>query len=112
VLVISCMSDYVTPNKPRELNAAGGIMATLQVRSIDDRLYAALSQRAAQDHRSISQEVIVILKQHLSQPDNSASATDRFLTLCGAWQDDREPADIAREIRADRRSGRRFTEAL
>lgn len=87
-------------------------MATLQVRSIDDQLYEALGRRAAQDHRSISQEVIAILKQHLSRPDDPASGTDRFLALCGTWQDDREPADIAQEIRASRRSGRRFTEAL
>lgn len=83
-------------------------MATLQVRSIDDQLYEALGQRAAQDHRSISQEVVAILKQYLAKPDDPASGTDHFLALCGSWQDDRSPSDIAQAIRASRRAGQRF----
>ena len=42
-------------------------MATLQVRSIDNQLYKALGRRAAQDNRSISQEVDAILQEYLSQ---------------------------------------------
>ena len=66
-------------------------MATLQVKSIDDRLYKLLGQKAKMDNRSISQEVIAIIKEHLSEPRKNSSvlATDRFLEMCGTWKDNR-----------------------
>ena len=88
-------------------------MATLQVRSIDDQLYEALGKLAARDHRSISQEVVAILKEHLSQPvRHTAAATEEFLSLCGTWQEDRSAEEIADEIRAHRQSATRFQNTL
>lgn len=40
----------------------GGIMAILQVRDIDDRLYASLKAIAKSQNRSISQGVIYIIE--------------------------------------------------
>ena len=55
-------------------------MATLQVRSMDDRLYEALGRRAAMDNRSISQEVVMIIKEYLSAPDaHHKRKTESFL---------------------------------
>jgi len=85
-------------------------MATLQVRSIDDQLYEALGKKAARDNRSISQEVIAILKEHLSQPAPHKSATEKFLELCGTWKDDKSAKEISRSIRESRKSGTRFKE--
>lgn len=89
-------------------------MATLQVRSIDDQLYEALGKLAARDHRSISQEVVAILKEHLSQPvrHTAATTTEEFLSLCGTWQEDRSAEEIAEEIRAHRQSVTRFQGTL
>jgi len=90
-------------------------MATLQVRSIDDQLYEALGKLAARDHRSISQEVVAILKEHLSRPvrhTTAISSTEEFLSLCGTWQEDRSAEEIAGEIRANRKSATRFRETL
>ena len=88
-------------------------MAVLQVRSIDDQLYATLARRAALDHRSISQEVISILKKHLSTPEpRFADTTNSFLEMCGCWEDSREAEDIVVEIRADRQSARRFKDVF
>ena len=84
-------------------------MATLQVRSIDDQLYEALGRRAAMENRSISQEVVAILKDYLSRPVFShESATAAFLELAGSWQDEREVHQIASDLRKSRRSRRRF----
>ena len=75
-------------------------MATLQVRSIDNQLYKALGARAAMENRSISQEVIAILKDYLSRPSTKhGTMTEDFLQLCGTWQDDRPEEEIAAEIR-------------
>ena len=65
-------------------------MATLQVRSIDDRLYKALGKRAHMDNRSISQEVVMMIKQYLSSTDsNYRRKSDALLELAGSWEDGR-----------------------
>jgi len=89
-------------------------MATLQVRSVDDRLYHALSVRATMENRSISQEVITILEDYLSRPSNRhKSITEEFLQLCGTWRDERSESEIAAEIRRERNStGGRFEGSL
>ena len=84
-------------------------MANLQVRDIDDRLYQSLRDRASQDKRSISQEVVLILEKYLSDPNQfSTNPTDEFLRLSGAWEDDRDADAIIQELRGNRSSGTRF----
>ncbi len=84
-------------------------MATLQVRSIDEQLYRALGKRAAMENRSISQEVVSMLKAYLSTPAaNYQGLTARFLEMCGSWDDTRDEDDIIAEIRQDRRTSERF----
>lgn len=88
-------------------------MATLQVRSLDDRLYKSLGRRASRQNRSISQEVTFILKDYLSKPQNEGkNATDQFLELAGTWDDDRSAKEIVKEIRKSRKSSSRFKETL
>ena len=88
-------------------------MATLQVRSIDERLYGALGRRAEMDHRSISQEVVAILNDHLASPARTShgAATDAFLELAGSWTDERAADAIIAEIRQARKTSR-FRSAL
>ena len=86
-------------------------MATLQVKGMDDRLYKALSARAAQDNRSISQEVVTIIEEFLSKPGKSPrESMVAFLEMAGSWEDDRSDEEIVQEIRRNRRSGRRFVD--
>jgi plasmid stability protein len=88
-------------------------MATLQVRSMDDRLYEALGKRAAMENRSISQQVVFILKTYLATPaSRHPEATERFLEICGTWDDPRDAETIAAGIRAARRTGRRSEATL
>ena len=80
-------------------------MATLQVRSVDDQLYEALGKRALMENRSISQEVVFILKAYLSSPPvKYQEATARFLEICGSWEDTRDADDIISEIRQSRQT--------
>lgn len=79
-------------------------MATLQVKSIDNKLYEALKQKAKLDHRSISQEVITIILDSLSQPvKNAEQATYDFLKLSGAWAGSESATKILDEIRRGRK---------
>ena len=86
-------------------------MATLQVRSIDDNLYKVLGRRASMDNRSISQEVVAILKTHLAKPEKRyADTTSIFLEMCGSWSDERPAREIAEEIRQARQNRGRSRE--
>ena len=78
-------------------------MATLQVRSIDKQLYKALGFRAAMDNRSISQEVVAILKTYLSSPSSKhTNNTNAFIELCGTWHDEKNAEQIIEEIKENR----------
>lgn len=84
-------------------------MAILQVRDIDERLYEHIKTSAKQQNRSISQEVITILEEHLNSTNREhRNATLEFLAMEGSWKDDRPAAEIAADIRAGRRNSRRF----
>jgi plasmid stability protein len=87
------------------------IMATLQVKGMDDRLYQALGARAAMENRSISQEVVSIIQKYLSTPlEDSRVSARALLALAGSWQDERSAEEIVRDIRQSRRFGRRNKE--
>jgi hypothetical protein len=82
-------------------------MAILQVKGMDDRLYEALAARAAGENRSISQQVVTIIRDFLARPGRPArKSTEEFISLCGTWADDRPARVIAAEIRRARRSAR------
>lgn len=84
-------------------------MATLQVKSVDDQLYEALGKRAVMENRSISQEVIFILKAYLSSPSlKYQESTTRFLEICGSWEDSRNADEIISEIRRSRQTVKRL----
>ncbi len=86
-------------------------MATLQVKGMDDQLYEALRARAEADNRSISQEVIMIIRSYLAGAGRDPQAVSRtLLSLVGSWDDDRSAEEIIADIRRARRPSQRFRE--
>lgn len=84
-------------------------MAILQVRDIDNHLYTTLKSAAKAEKRSLSQEVIVILRKYLSNPSLfQRSPTLDFLSLTGSWSDDRPADAIVAGIKEQRKNSRRF----
>ncbi len=84
-------------------------MAILQVRDIDDRLYASLKAIAKSQNRSISQEVISIIEKYLSNPAvYKSNPTKEFIALSGAWEDDRSADEIIDSIKKSHKNSRRF----
>jgi plasmid stability protein len=74
-------------------------MATMQIKSMDDQLYNALKIKAKSDNRSLSQQVIMILKNYLSKPENQLpQQTENFLKLAGSWKDDRSAEKIIQDF--------------
>ena len=78
-------------------------MANLQVKSIDDDLYESLGRRAAMENRSISQEVVSILKAYLAIPSNRhQKVNQQFLELCGSWEGKPSAENLIKDIRNSR----------
>ncbi|MBU2603383.1 MAG: hypothetical protein KKA32_14690 [Actinobacteria bacterium] len=85
-------------------------MAILQIKGIDDAFYLRLKQMAAADSRSVSQEVLHLTKEYMVRREAQAvdtTSAKALLQLAGSWEDDRDAAEIAREIRAARRNSDR-----
>jgi plasmid stability protein len=45
------------------------LVATLNVKNVPDKLYRALRKRARRQHRSVAQEVIHLLSEHLERAE-------------------------------------------
>jgi hypothetical protein len=60
-------------------------------------------------NRSISQEVITIIQKYLNSSQiPQINATLEFLSLEGAWKDERKAEDIIKEIKKGRNKSNRF----
>ena len=85
-------------------------MAILQIKGIDDAFYTRLKKMAAADSRSVSQEVLHLTKEYMARREAQAvdtTSAKTLLELAGSWEDDRDAAEIAREMRAARRNSDR-----
>jgi hypothetical protein len=84
-------------------------MAILQVRDIDDRIYDNLKRISSKNKRSLSQEVIHIIEEYLSDPGTTRrNSTEEFLKLSGSWEDNRSAEVIISEIKKSRSENKRF----
>jgi len=83
-------------------------MANLQVKDIDDKLYAALKYYAKKEHRSVSQEVIKIIELYLQNNKGFKNTTQEFLNLAGSWDDERTVDEIINDISKSRTKNKRF----
>jgi len=90
-------------------------MANLQVKGIDDRLYEELKALAESQNRSVSQEVIHLLKTYLTKAQHirkGKTPAQVLLDLGGSWEDSRSAEEIVKDLRRARRSSRRLRRGL
>ena len=86
-------------------------MANLQIKGMDDDLYAQLKSLAASENRSISQQVLFLLKLNLArkhQLQGSRTPAQVLLELSGSWEDDRPEEQIVKELKAGRNCSRKL----
>ncbi|MBU1218296.1 antitoxin [Myxococcota bacterium] len=81
-------------------------MATLQVRDMDDGLYNLLRKTADREKRSISQEVIWIIQNYLSDVKHRRNNINELLTI--TWDSDETPEETINSIREARTGNKRF----
>ena len=86
-------------------------MANLQIKGMDDDLYAQLKALAASENRSVSQQVLFLLKVYLAnkhQLKTSKTPAQVLLGLSGSWEDTRPPGQIVKELKAARKSSKKL----
>ncbi len=86
-------------------------MANLQIKGMDDDLYAQLKLLAASENRSISQQVLFLLKIYLAkkhQLQEAKTPAQVLLELSGSWEDDRTAEEIVKELKAERKSSKKL----
>lgn len=90
-------------------------MANLQIKGIDDNLYEHLKSIAAAENRSVSQQVLFLVKAYLAKGkkiDARKTSAQSLLELSGSWYDSRCPEEIMEEITKGRRSSNKLREGF
>ncbi len=91
-------------------------MANLQVKGIDASLYEEIKLLAKAESRSVSQQVLHLLKHWISnkkQFDDIKTPAETLLELSGSWQegqDSKSADDIIADIKNARTNTDRFKE--
>ena len=87
-------------------------MANLQVKGINDELYSQLKARAESENRSVSQEVIRLLKSYLAkrqEMDKTKTPARVLLELSGSWEDARSGDKILADLRKARKKSKKLS---
>ena len=90
-------------------------MANLQIKGIDDKLYDTIKSLAASENRSVSQEMLFLVKEHLAKRKQITAVrtpAEVLLDLSGSWTDERSADTIIAEIKAARKGSRKLSEGL
>ena len=86
-------------------------MANLQIKGMDDRLYDTIKKLAASENRSVSQEILFLVKEHVAKRKQTAAVrtpAQVLLDLSGSWVDNRSADVIIAKIKTARKnSGKR-----
>lgn len=90
-------------------------MANLQIKGIEDSLYKKIKELAASENRSVSQQVLFLIKECLSRrgaSKNLKSSAQTLLELAGSWEDNRTAEKIISEIKHGRRNSKKAAKGL
>jgi hypothetical protein len=86
-------------------------MANLQIKNVQDELYEEIKKLAAAENRSVSQQVLFLVKEYLAkrkQVTATKSPAQVLLELSGSWEDDKDAEQIVKEIKSARKSSRKL----
>jgi len=90
-------------------------MANLQIKGVENRLYEEIKRMAADERRSVSQQVLFLLREYLAvrhQTKRLRTPALALLELSGSWADDRDADSIILEIKRGRKRSRRLEKGL
>jgi hypothetical protein len=90
-------------------------MANLQIKGLDEELYNQIKMLAASENRSVSQQMLFLVKEHLAKRKQVAkikTPAEVLLELSGSWQDERSADDIISDIKNSRKNSKKIKEVL
>ena len=88
-------------------------MANLQIKGIDEALYAQIKELAVSENRSISQQILFLVKRYIAnkqQFEKAKTPAQVLLELSGSWEDSRDADEIISDIKNARKNSSRFKE--
>ena len=86
-------------------------MANLQIKGIDDNLYAQIKSIASSENRSISQQVLYVMKSYMANKKaihQIKSPARVLMDLSGSWEDDGDADEIISRIKKARKSSKKL----
>jgi predicted CopG family antitoxin len=90
-------------------------MANLQIKGIDDDIYAELKKLAAAENRSVSQQTLFLIKDYLAkkQPLRTLKTpVQTLLELAGSWGGKESAEEIIARIKKARKSSAKLKEGF
>jgi plasmid stability protein len=87
-------------------------MANLQIKNIDEGLYEEIKRAASAENRSVSQQVLTLIRDYLakrSQVSKLKTPAQVLLELSGTWEDERSAEEIVRDIKKARRNSKKLS---
>lgn len=90
-------------------------MANLQIKGIEESFYTEIKALAASENRSVSQEVLYLLKDYTckrkSDKKNKTPA-QVLLELSGSWVDSKSEEELMQEIKKSRVNSKKLLEGF
>ena len=86
-------------------------MANLQIKNVEDDLYEEIKKLASAENRSVSQQVLFLVKEYLAKRKHltaTKSPAQVLLDLSGSWEDDKNAEQILKEIKSARKSSKKL----
>ena len=90
-------------------------MANLQIKGIDDNLYTEIKNLAASQNRSVSQQVLMLIRHYLSkqrQIERLKSPVQVLIDLSGSWDDERPAEKIIKDLKKNRKNSKKLEMGL
>ncbi|MBF0274196.1 MAG: hypothetical protein HQK84_03080 [Nitrospinae bacterium] len=90
-------------------------MANLQIKGIDEGFYQQIKELASLENRSVSQQVLYLVKEYLTKEKTIKSTktpAQTLLELSGSWNDIRSEGEIVEEIKRGRKNSTKLTKGL
>ena len=87
-------------------------MANLQIKNMDESLYEEIKRAASAENRSVSQQVLTLIRDYLAKRNQISklkSPAQVLLELSGTWEDKRSAEEIVRGIRKARRNSKKLS---
>ena len=86
-------------------------MSNLQIKGIDDALYTQIKELASSENRSVSQQVLYLVRRYIAnkkQFEEAKMPAQILLELSGSWEDNRSADEIVSDIKNARKNSSRF----